>query len=290
MIPTHGRPRALQACLEGLARQSIDPGRPLEVVVVDDGSPRPVRPVAPEGLELRVLRQERAGPGAARNAGVRIARGDIVVFTDDDCVPDRDWLAGLLAALDAPEAMCAGAVVSGRGVGLCAEASQQLITHLSAHHNRDHDDARFVTSNNLASTRRLFERLGGFDAARMPLAAAEDRELCERARRHGATVRFVPDAVVVHDNPLSLGGFLQLHVRYGRGARLLQVARPGPRRRLLAEHPRFYVGLVRHPFRANGAARALALSCLLVLSQAAHAIGYAVEVVAPTSPRSPSDA
>lgn len=106
VIPTCGR-ESLLACLRGLANQSY---ADFEVVAVDDGSPQPVASMAgirEIPVELRILRQENAGPAAARNAGAAEARGEFLAFTDDDCIPDPGWLAALARELEAhPDALC----------------------------------------------------------------------------------------------------------------------------------------------------------------------------------------
>lgn len=281
VIPTRDRPAQLQACLDGLARQTLAVGR-FEVVVVDDGSAVPLAPSTPAGLDVVLVGQRHAGSAAARNAGVARARGAVVAFTDDDCVPDPEWLERMLAsvAID-PGALHAGRVESAPGVGLLAEASQELITFLVEHDNTGAGDACFVTANNLAVARPVFEALGGFDARRMPIAAGEERELCERARRRGIALRLVPGARVLHANPMSFHGFLRLHGRYGRGARLLHRARP-ERRTLPTRPARFYASLVLSPVRPTPSRRGLAVAALLAVSQAAHALGYVIEAVAPT--------
>jgi glycosyltransferase involved in cell wall biosynthesis len=285
VIPARDRPAQLRACLHALARQTLG-ARRFEVVVVDDGSAVPLAPAAPAGLDVVLVAQRHAGSAAARNAGVGRARGAVVAFTDDDCMPDPEWLERMLASVTVdPGALHAGRVESAPGVGLLAEASQELITFLVEHDNTGAGDACFATANNLALARPLFEALGGFDARRMPIAAGEERELCERALRRGIALRLVPAARVLHANPMSFPGFLRLHHRYGRGARLLHRARPSTRRALPTRPLRFYASLVLSPLRPTPSARGLALAALLVVSQAAHAVGYATEAVAPTRAR-----
>lgn len=281
MIPARNRPQQLEACLAGLAQQTLDTGR-FEVVVVDDGSAVPLAPSAPPALEVIVVRQPHAGVAAARNAGVAHARGPVLAFTDDDCVPGARWLETLLTSVAAdPGSLHAGRVESAPGVGLLAQASQELITFLVEHDN-DATDTCFLTGNNLAVTRAVFETLGGFDARRMPLAAGEERELAERALRQGTRLRLVLAARVLHHNSMSLGGFLRLHHRYGRGARLLHRSRPAPRRALPTRPVRFYAALLASPLRRAPMPSSLALSGLIAISQAAHAAGYATELAAPT--------
>jgi len=97
VIPTYGRPGPLRKCLEGVTDLDYPAGR-FEVIVVDDGSPEPVAPSLESFsgcLDLTAIRQLNRGPAAARNTGASRAAGRWLAFTDDDCVPDRDWLAAL---------------------------------------------------------------------------------------------------------------------------------------------------------------------------------------------------
>src|SRR5262249_55512081 len=97
IIPTYMRPQQLQDCLEGLACQNYPRDR-YEVIVVDDGSPDMPEPVTTPfhaRMQLRLLRAPHGGPAAARNAGAREAAGDLLAFTDDDCVPSSGWLQAL---------------------------------------------------------------------------------------------------------------------------------------------------------------------------------------------------
>src|SRR5204863_3960920 len=87
VVPTHERPAALAACLESLVALDY-PREDFEVVVVDDGGRTPLEPLLDpvrNRLDVRLVRQERAGPAAARNAGAEHAQGDLLLFTDDDC-------------------------------------------------------------------------------------------------------------------------------------------------------------------------------------------------------------
>lgn len=100
-MPVHNVAPYLAVCLESLAQQSF---ADLEVVMVDDGStdesPAIAAGFAARDNRFRLLRQENAGQGPARNAGLDVASGEFVAFVDgDDVVPQRAYEA-LLAALD----------------------------------------------------------------------------------------------------------------------------------------------------------------------------------------------
>src|SRR5919204_417942 len=101
VVPTFRRPESLSRCLAALCAQAFDPTA-YEVIVADDAASDEARRVvtcwaeraAARGLALRYVPVTGAhGPAAARNAGWRAARGQIIAFTDDDCLPAPDWLA-----------------------------------------------------------------------------------------------------------------------------------------------------------------------------------------------------
>ena len=227
VVPTCGRPAQLQSCLEALSVQTL--GDSCEVVVVDDGSPRPVTEgsVARSAgqLDLRVVRQPNAGPASARNRGVREARGEFVAFTDDDCRPKRDWLEQLARAISIrPEALVGGTTTNCLPTHLFPSASQLIVDLVYEHFNADPSRACFLASNNVICSKRQFLELGGFDES-LPRAGAEDRDFCDRWRARGWPLAWQKSAQVEHRHHQTLGTFLGLHFRYGRGAYLYQAKR-----------------------------------------------------------------
>jgi len=239
VVPTSGRPDSLRRCVAALERQSIA----VEVVVSED----------PSG----------DGPAAARNAGASRAAGDIVLFTDDDCVPDPEWAGRLSAACPAGGA-AAGETVNAVEGNVFADTSQLLTSGLQRASLRPDGTLGFAPTSNLAVSRVLFARVP-FDSS-FPAAAGEDREWCARAEAAGARLRFEPAAVVRHHQELDLGGFCRQQYRYGRGAH--RYRRAGGR---LAE-PRTRRKLIGAAFRAGSANGLLA-----VLAQLAVAAGYVAE-------------
>src|SRR5262245_36470056 len=109
VIATLNRPTFLNRCLEALVLQTL-PSHDYEVVVVDDGPHFASKAVVRAwcGRSPKVtLRYGRSawthGPAAARNVGWRAARASVIAFTDDDCIPARDWLMTGLRAVTKPE-------------------------------------------------------------------------------------------------------------------------------------------------------------------------------------------
>ena len=289
VVPTYQRGESLARCLDALGAQTLEHGR-FEVIVVDDGSTVPPREAvarAGASIDVRLIEQANAGPASARNTGARAARGDYVVFTDDDCRPDPDWLRAIDAtAVRHPGCAVGGRVVNALGDGLYSTASQLLIEFLYDYFNVDASGGRFFITSNLAVPARSFHDIGGFDVS-FPLAAAEDRDLCDRWREAGLEMVYCDDAVVHHAHDLGLRTFCRQHFNYGRGAFHLHCARAKRGERpLRVEPPNFYSRLVGYPFGRASTARALPLSALMALSQGVYVAGYLSERVRSRGPSS----
>ena len=282
VVPTHGRPEDLSRCLAALQRLDVDP-RDAEVVVVDDGGTPAAAPVVaavPGPLPVRVHRQDNAGPASARNTGARLARGRRLAFTDDDCAPARGWLAALGAALDAePAALVGGPTVNALHDDPWAEATQQLVSHLTG----DPDAPAFLPTCNLAVARDAFVTSGGFDES-FPSAAGEDRAFCDAWQDAGRPLRWCADARVEHAHHLSARRFWRQHAGYGRAARAVHASRRAAGRRDgRPAGPAFHVALLARPVRTLPPGRRAGVVGRLLVAQAATAVGWA-SAARPSSP------
>lgn len=280
VIPTFGRPEKLAETLAALDQQDCES---FEVVVVDDGSSKPVtREMLPDTqrFTLRILRQQNQGPAAARNLGAKEANGEILLFTDDDCLPCSGWVSALSQEIKSHrEALVGSLTFNGLPSNSWSSASQLIIDLVYDHFNRDPTNAYFLASNNLACRRDLFLEIGGFDTD-FPKAGAEDRDFCDRWRMTKRPIRLIREQLVEHRHAQTLGRFVDLHHRYGRGAYLYQAKRKlrgsgtmaedlGFHRALLHTVPSHLVGL---PFSGQ-MMRIFALACW----QLANASGYFIE-------------
>ncbi len=194
VLATYRRPALLRRCLAALVAQTgIAPDR-YEIVVVDDGRTEDTREEvatfarATGGAPaVRYLRSEGTrGPAAARNRGWRAARAPVIAFTDDDTVPDAQWLAEALRALT-PDLMA----LSGRVV---VPVSGPPTDH--ARMTQGLETAEFVTANAIVR-RQALEEIGGFDE-RFTRAWREDSDLHFALLERYGTVGRAEAAVVVH--------------------------------------------------------------------------------------------
>lgn len=280
IIPTYNRPGQLADCLAALAQLDYPPDR-VEVLVVDDGgalSPASVVDQFQDRLAIRLIRQANAGPGSARNTGARNAKGEILAFTDDDCLPQSDWLRALATRyLSAPDPVIVGGhVVNVLVNNRYAVASQLIVDIGHAYHNSDPDRARFFTANNLAIPANRFRELGGFDVT-FGTTASEDREICGRWLHRGYRMISASEAVVGHAHRLTWRYFCWQHFNYGRGAVRLQRARKRQGWELFSPDPKYYRSLLQAPLSRLPLQQATVLAGLLLLSQAISAIGMVSE-------------
>ena len=213
VIPTHRRPGSLLRVLEALDRQDVAAGT-FEVVVVCDGLEDPSLSVVQDSetwsFPMRVVEQRNQGPAAARNRGVGLAGGDLIVFLDDDVVPSPGVIrAHVEAHGDAQDLVVVGPLLPPRGHGKPwirfegrtledqyrqMEAGRWSMTY-----------RQFYTGNASVRRNRILEA-GGFDETYL---RAEDVELACRLHDRGARFHLAMDAIDRLPHAGSKGAYLK---------------------------------------------------------------------------------
>ena len=274
VLPTRDRLTSLVVALEALRQQRR--AEPFELIVVDDGSTDGsgafLARLAAEGAIVHV-RGDGRGAAAARNAGIRRARGEIIACTDDDCEVPPDWVARLRDRLVQTGAAAVGGRVVAAADAVRPARISQAITNGIARVLNDGGESPFLTSNNVAYRAAALGAVGLFDE-RFTGAGGEDRDLHARLRARGERLVYTADIVVTHRPQMSWGAFLRQQAAYGRGARRYYGQR-GTRARERswmgpAQYLRAFVAAVGEARPEDRAAVALGLP----LSQAAVAWGY----------------
>lgn len=275
IIPTYNRPGRLAQCLRALEVAAF-PREQFEVIVVDDGGRVPVRPALGErkpALTVTVIRQENAGPGAARTTGALHARGRYLIFLDDDCFPETGWLGALAARLEhSGDAAIAGKTVNGCPGNLYDCASHLLSYHQYGRYERDPASVDFLATNNLAVPAGLFHAVGGFD--RDLVLAYEDREFCDRWRRLGYRLVYAPEAVVRHCRSMTLSSFCRQQWTYGRMAARYYGPASNPASARIRRLPSFCLDVARQARRQHRGWRLPPILALLALSQLITAAAF----------------
>jgi GT2 family glycosyltransferase len=279
VIPTYNRPLQLALCLRAL--EAVDfPREQFEVLVVDDGGSVEPRSAVEElalTLDLTLIRQDHAGPGAARNHGARRARGKYLIFLDDDCLSQHGWLRALAARLETSRLEA----VAGKTVNGCPDNLYDCASHLLSYHQYDHYENQsapvdFLATNNLGMPADLFHASGGFHLDLIP--AYEDREFCDRWLRLGYRLTYAPEAVVRHCRSMTMRSFCRQHWIYGRAAaHYYNLASNVASRRIRGQLPQTYLDIVRQAWHERRGGNFLPILALLATSQVTAASGFLME-------------
>jgi glycosyltransferase involved in cell wall biosynthesis len=229
VIPVRDDADGVQLCVAALADQTY-PAERYEIVLVDDGSADPLRQSEVPAAAARVVHQARSGSYAARNAGIDQAAGEIIAFTDSDCVPKPDWLErACLAFTQNPDwqAIAGRVTILDRGVG--ATASERFERRYAFPQASYVEADHFGVTANLIVRRCALDRAGRFDGR---LQSGGDWEWGQRARAAGVHMVYVDDVVVQHPARRTLGALLRKQRRVTQGLATLARMRLVPTARI----------------------------------------------------------
>ena len=238
MIPTFRRPTLLARALAALAIQR-DPGVPWDLVVVDNDSPGATQTFEAGTVSFpvpaRLLAEPARGSAHARNRGIAEAEGDVVVMIDDDVVPAEGWLARLLEPIVAGRCDAAGGrVVLDPTVPRPRWFDEERIGGYLSNLDlgpveRELGEREIVLTANAAWRTHLLRATGGFDPMLGPRDGVpivnDDALLTRKFRVSGGRIRYVPDAIVVHEVPparLRPLAFLRRAYYFGRSEWMME--------------------------------------------------------------------
>lgn len=213
IIPVHDDADRLVRCLAALRAQTY-PG-PIEIVVVDNASHQDVAAALPADPPVRLLHEPRPGSYRARNAGIAAATGDLLAFTDADCLPRPTWLERAVERLDSDPAIDA---IGGRIELLFRDGAHPTtgpeiyeVRH-TFRQDRYVAEWSFSATANLVTRAAAVSRVGPFDAR---LRSGGDLDWGRRLAAAGGRMVYDPDVVVEHP---SRPGWRDLVVKSGRVA------------------------------------------------------------------------
>jgi len=210
IIPTFNGASRIVHCLDALKKQVAS--RDVEILVIDDGSTDDTANVVSRYSSVRLITQTNAGPAAARNRGAMEAKGPILLFTDDDCVPLHGWLDAMIKPFKDSEVVGAKGIYRTRQRSLAARFVQieyeDKYRLMAALPNID-----FIDTYSAAFRRDRFLEMAGYDTS-FPVACAEDGELSYRMWTRGWKMKFVPSAVVFHTHPDTISRYLRKKYKF----------------------------------------------------------------------------
>lgn len=193
VVPAYNEEKEITRCLESLARQKT--GREFEVIVVDNASTDATAKAAKiflDKLSLTIIFEKQKGRGAARAAGFKAARGEIILSTDADTIVPPDWVESLTSGLIQSGAAAVAGSMTVIDCGKIAAAVFNLVQPLTARVYRLLFGHYWPGGYNFAIYRDIYRRAGGFDSK---LNAMEDTDLGFRVKKIGR-IRFLPKVIV----------------------------------------------------------------------------------------------
>lgn len=212
IVCTHNRAESLRDTLRALRAQQTNPDRSWELIVVDNNSHDDTRKVVEMARQewplLRYEFEQAQGLSHARNRGIVAARGEVLLFTDDDVLPEKDWLETTLRGLETYEAdACGGYIAPLWEAPPPAWLTQRFYGFLAIRTDRTDDyvitdESQAPFGANMGMKKTVFARTGVFDVSRgrkgKTLSGGEDIELFERILAAGIKAVFLGGSRVHH--------------------------------------------------------------------------------------------
>ena len=218
VVATYNGSRTLEACLQSLVELDYPH---YEVIVVDDGSTDRTPEIIRAYPTVKFIRRpSNQGLSVARNVGIAAATGEIVAFTDSDCIADKDWLNYLVQTLESGDyAAVGGPNISPPAhdhVQACVAAAPGSPSHVLL----TDTDAEHIPGCNMAFYKWALETIDGFDPGFRK--AGDDVDVCWRLLQGGFKIGFSPSAVVWHHRRFTIGAYYRQQTGYGEAEALLR--------------------------------------------------------------------
>ena len=196
VIPVFNESESLRRCLHALNNQSF-PGEKTEIIVVDNASVEDIETVTLSFQRVRYAYEPERGSYAARNKGVLLSRGDLVAFTDSDCIPEPRWISELVSQYDYHEscglvAGCVKTTIREESKVSSAELYDKIFAFPQARYVKEY---KFGVTANVLTSVEVFNQVGLFNSK---LKSGGDYEWGWRAYQTGYSIVYAPTAIVFH--------------------------------------------------------------------------------------------
>jgi glycosyltransferase involved in cell wall biosynthesis len=221
VVCAYNAERTIDRCLASLAALNYPD---YEVIVVNDGSRDRTLEIAESYDFCRIISQPNKGLSVARNVGAEAATGEIVAYTDSDCVADPDWLNYLVAKMETSNLAACGGPNFPPPEDALVPAVVAVAPGGPTHVLISDEVAEHIAGCNMAFAREVLIRLGGFDPVYR--AAGDDVDICWRFQDAGYIIGFSPAAVVWHFRRNTVSAYCNQQRGYGKAEALVYAKHP----------------------------------------------------------------
>jgi GT2 family glycosyltransferase len=210
IIPAYNSAATIERCVRSLARQKTT--HRFEVIVVHSGDDCTCTRAKSALPSCRTFQSdEQLIPPAARNHGVRVARGNILAFIDSDIYVTDDWIENVIRAAESGSDLVCGSIENSNPFSAVSRAEQLLMFNEFLPESPERA-SWFALSGNTVLQRSAYERFGPFEEVR----AAEDIVFSRKLIAAGGTILFCPKLKVFHDNRTNVGSYLRNQLLLGK--------------------------------------------------------------------------
>ena len=221
VVCSYNAERTMEACLASLEHLNYPD---YEVIVVNDGSTDRTLEIAECFPYARIISQANKGLSVARNVGAEAATGEIVAYTDSDCVADPDWLTYLVATMERKQLVACGGPNFPPPEDSLVPSAVAVSPGGPTHVLLTDETAEHIAGCNMAFRRDALLALGGFDPVYR--AAGDDVDICWRFQDAGHTIGFSPAAIVWHFRRNTVSAYLGQQRGYGKAEALVYAKHP----------------------------------------------------------------
>jgi glycosyltransferase involved in cell wall biosynthesis len=217
IVPVKNGEKTLKKCIDSILNLNYPN---YELIIVNDGSTDNTQKILEEYKDkIKIINTQGVGPSKARNLAVKQAKGELVAFTDSDCIVDKEWLNELVKCFEIEENL---AGVGGEQLSPQDESNFGKIVNNFMHsigiieYVKDRKEVVFTQHNptcNSVYKKEVFEKLGGFKEGLWP---GEDVEFDYRVTKAGYKLLCNPKAIVYHYRPQNIKKFIKMMYNYGK--------------------------------------------------------------------------
>lgn len=209
IIPTYNERDKVLECIKSLRDQSY-PASLTEIIVVDDGSEdETVSQIKEKFADVKIIEKKNTGAYDSRNKGLDAATGEIIAFTDSDCISEKNWILNIVKHLSIEDNHIIGGKIKHVNNFL---AKAIAVSDFGGYQDSKKKLLDAIPTCNLAAKKQIFDKFR-FDSN---LKSSGDRLFSWELHKAGYKLKYFPDVVITHNPSVKLSRYFERKYRYGK--------------------------------------------------------------------------